>query len=413
MGNGHAILSPSAAKRWMACRAAPALCRDLPEEETSQYAAEGLRAHEAAEAVLKGKYAEAADVPGLPEEDHAYVQMYVDIVAALAVGASYADYEVAVDASETIGVEGMTGTADALIVKDGVLHVVDLKFGRGVEVEAVDNPQLKLYALGALEIVQMLGYEVSTVCMIIMQPRLSEYAKSWSCSVDGLLDFAIEVRAAASEAMAYYNSGIAPASAYAPSDEACRWCRGKAICPALQAQVAQGVEDLRASFPDLVTPVEVVPTTNISQAEQIAKLLPQLDLMEQWIDATRIRAKAMLMAGEEIPGYKLVLGRAGNRAWHSDYEAERILKSMRLLQEDMYTRKVISPTAAEKLLADSPRRWSRLTHLVVRKAPEAVVVPESDKRATYVPPAVEFEKLPELTDVSAGASNNISAEELV
>jgi len=384
----------SGAKCWLSCTAMPAQCKNLPPDEGGAHAMEGSEAHRLAyESLVKNRPIDMDALDLVSTADVPSVQLYVDKVRDLSVDAQYAAYETRLSLTDILGIPDAVGTADAIIVRHGTLWVIDLKFGRGVPVSPEYNAQLSLYALAALEMVEMLGYEINTVVLGIHQVRLDPELQTWQTTPAELLEFREIARGHAQQAYRYYMDGSAPVEAYHPSDETCRWCRAKATCPALAGAVGAAVTEDFESL-DIPKPALPVPPDSTALAAKLGAWLPQLDLVEQWCDAIRVKARELLMAGTEVPGYKLVTGRAGNRAWADETKAEAILKSMRLLQEQMYTRKVISPTAAEKLLAkESPRRWDRLQSLVVRKAPELVVTPASDKRPAVIPTSVEFECL--------------------
>jgi hypothetical protein len=119
----------------------------------------------------------------------------------------------------------------------------------------------------------------------------------------------------------------------------------------------------------------------IDEYDDVSTMLASVPLIEDWCKAVRAEAERRLLAGTPVAGYKLVRGKAGARQWSDKTEAEAALKAMRLRQDEMYSMSVISPTQAEKLLAkDSPKRWSKLQHLVVQSEGGLSVAPESDKR---------------------------------
>ena len=204
----HAKLSPSGAHRWMACPGSVVLEAHYP-DSSSDYAREGSAAHELAAIVLEEKDDRAANYVGKRVEffdgndpvlwevtqsmaDH--VDDYVKLVREYAQGGTLM-VEQRLGIGHLTGEEDAKGTSDVVIVKGGELIVMDLKFGMGVKVDAADNPQLQLYALGALNEFDMLG-DFHTVTMVIHQPRLN-YVSEWSIPVQALLQFGEEVRAAA------------------------------------------------------------------------------------------------------------------------------------------------------------------------------------------------------------------------
>ncbi len=397
----HALLSPSAAHRWLVCPGSVAMEAPLP-NESSDFAREGTCAHIIAAMCLR-EGAAAADFIGPHEVDGQPihftaemaepVQCYIDIVR------QYADgHELLVEQRVPIGhVTGETnaeGTSDAIVVTaDGEeVIVIDLKFGRGVLVSAENNKQGQLYALGALELVMLLGYSPKRVRIVIHQPRVSTAPSEWDCTVAELRKFAEHAKERATHALNVLRGEHPEAVIHhlRPGEEQCRFCKAKAICPKL-AQHA--LDTVAGDFVDVsdIKLGDPIGQVAASDNERIATLLPHLDLIEDWCSAVRKHAHAELLAGNEVPGYKLVLGKRGSRAWTSEDEAEAALKSMRLKADEMYTFKVISPTSAEKLLAkESPRRWAKLQPLITQAEGKPAVAPVNDPRPAHVvAPVVE------------------------
>lgn len=273
------------------------------------------------------------------------------------------------------GEDGAHGTADAVIVAGDELIVADLKFGMGVEVSAVENKQLMLYALAALDKFGWsvdVGYTFLSVRLVISQPRTGNFSE-WTVSVGELLAFGKEVKMAAA------TTRMADAPLHA-SEKACKFCRAKATCPALTraVEVATG-----ALFDDLSAPSRPADCTS----EDIANKMAMVKLVEDWCKALRAETERRLLAGEPVRGYKLVQGKMGNRKWSDAEEAEATLKSLRLKVEEMYDLSLISPTTAEKLMgsgAIGPRQWKKVIPLITRAEGSPSVAPESDKRPALV-----------------------------
>ena len=215
----HAKLSPSGAHRWMACPGSVVLEADYPDEGSS-YAREGSAAHELAAIVLEedddtaanyiGKRVEFydGDEPVLWEvtEDMArHVDDYVKLVREYAQGGTLM-VEQRLGIGHITGEEGAKGTSDVVIVKGGELIVMDLKFGMGVKVDAAENPQLQLYALGALNEFDMLA-DFHTITMVIHQPRLN-HVSEWSIPVQDLHAFADRARDAAAKVERAVNDAV-------------------------------------------------------------------------------------------------------------------------------------------------------------------------------------------------------------
>jgi len=290
--------------------------------------------------------------------------------------------EQAVPISHITGEDGATGTADAIILTpDGKeLQVHDLKTGRGVRVEAKDNEQLMLYALGALEVISLMQDPPETIRLVIHQPRVSSQPDEWDLPLASLEEWGLTASEKAAEAIMGLE-GLTPAR-LTPGEKQCKWCKAKATCPAATQQVLNTVADDFVDLTKEVAPQLASATERIQNSDtaHLAEMLRQVDFIEDWCKAVRGRVESEMLSGNAVPGFKLVQGRAGPRKWSSEAEAEAAFKSMRLKKEEMYEFKLISPTKAEKLLAESPKRWERLQSLVTQSAGSLSVAPEDDKR---------------------------------
>ena len=371
----HAELSPSSAARWIVCPGSVALCRGL-KDESSPAADEGTMMHNAAAVCLEhggNALALVGTVDGrtkltLDEEQARAVQVYVDHVRAIVEatkGTLLVEQRVSIE--HMTGEKGAKGTADAVILTPDELIVLDAKFGRGVEVDAVNNPQLLMYAHGVLK-EHEIAYEFSRIRIGIIQPRLGA-APEWTLSPYELEEFAVEIEVSA--ALTRH-----PAAELIPSPKGCRWCRAKATCPAIRATV---LDDFEA----------VVPET--ADDNDLARVMVNADMIEKWVKAIRAEVERRLLAGEPVPGYKLVQGKRGNRAWTNADDAEALLKSMRIKHEFMYDYKLASPTSLEKLAKANevgPRQWVKIQELITQSEGTPSVAPISDKRPALVTSAV-------------------------
>ena len=373
----HALLSPSSAARWMRCPASVVVTRDMP-EDSSPYAIEGTCAHRLAELLLNG-----AD--GFPAEEAAKViaagvdpdslvepvRVYVDYVRSLG---SEIVTEVSLDISLITKEPEARGTSDAVVFSEGVLHVCDLKYGKGEPVSADGNPQLAIYAGAALAAFDFLG-EIREVCMHIVQPRLNSISV-WRVSVDELMAFLADVTRAGAQCLRLLDENrdpdTVPAEFFQPCAKACRFCRHRGKCAAL-AKYALSVAGL-----DLPAPLKAS-----LDVQQLAYILDRIGLIKSWMGEVEAAAHAALMEGREVPGYKLVEGRAGSRKWTDESKAEKLLKAWKVPADFRYVKSLISPTQAEKLLklkTLTDEQWAELCGYVSREPGKPTVVPASDKR---------------------------------
>lgn len=391
----HARFSPSGAHRWMVCPGSLVLEAEYP-DDSSAYADEGTTAHELAAGHLRegwdlstfiGDEWALANPDGsirrkvrITEDMVEHVMGYAAYVRELAGGAPLL-VEQRVRFDHVVGHDNQFGTADAIIIKPGELIVVDLKYGMGVEVLAEENPQLQLYALGALKQYEAL-YDFEKVTVAVYQPRRNHY-DSWSTTVEALGQFAGEVGRGAANARDALADG-ADAEHFAreylqPGEKQCRFCRAKAGCPALAAEVAEIVTGsaTAADFAEFV-PVEVDASTG---GNYLSAAMAKVGLVEDWCKAIRAETERLLLAGKPVDGFKLVQGRRGPRRWVGEAEAEALLKkSFRLKDDEVYERSVISPTKAEKLLKNNPKRWAKVEKIIIQSEGKPSVAPATDPR---------------------------------
>ena len=326
----HAILSPSAAARWLKCPASVAMTASMP-EETSPYALEGSIAHAVAESVLTGEPYRAPegaegttpDVSALAEE----VKPYTDYVLQAADGAAAFAVEHHLECSWLA--PECFGTSDAVIVAPDAIEIVDLKFGRGVPVKAKGNLQLAIYARAALEEFGRAGR--AHVRMTIVQPRLG-WQETWDIEVKDLIAFTDAMKPAAAEALRELHEGTG--LRFLPGSEQCRFCRCRHACRALAnraQEIAAGNRDTEALTPD-----------------EVAACLSELPAIEAWIKALRERAQEDIRTGRAIPGWKLVHGRS-MRKWKDEKATEAAMKAAGLPDAQIFVKKLVSPAQCDKL----------------------------------------------------------------
>lgn len=413
--NKHALLSPSGAHRWMACPGSVRMEQGMP-DTSNEYSAEGTALHDLAALCLRTQQDAAAftgrifTVDGYDfeiDEDRAEaVQTYVETVRDYqrsTGGTLFVESKLPI--GHLTGEPDAEGTGDAVLVCDDEIIVIDAKFGRGVAVSAEDNPQLKLYALGAVEQYGAIA-EFKRARLVIVQPRLASVPSEWPIDMPDLMRFADQVKERANHAMAVLRSEKAEAVEHhlRPSESACKWCKAKPVCPKLASEVEKIVgaefEVIAEQGPPEVPPAERLDLQmDFAQeaegaAQFLANCMSAVGMVEDWCKAVRAETERRLTSGVPVPGYKLVEGRAGPRKWTTPEEVEQLLrKTFRLTIEEAYNLKLISPTQAEKVLAkESPKRWAKLQPLITRSEPKLSVAPESDPRpaATITPTADEF-----------------------
>jgi hypothetical protein len=394
----HAKLSPSGAHRWLRCPGSVVLEAAYP-DTTSTYAREGTAAHELAAIVLETDELNAQRYVDLQIEfdDHGeevswrvtqdmadYVDDYVKLVRELAEG-NMLLVERRVPISHLTGETGATGTSDVVIVDTTGrnLTVVDLKYGMGVRVEAQENPQLMMYALGALHDYDVLG-DFETVSMYIHMPRLN-FVSEYHIPVPELLKAGEDIRRSAAvcrEAEAAEEEDLA--EFLEPGEKQCRFCKAKATCRALRADMTDVVGGDAACTIDEFA--EFLPEIVDSQTgdNYLPIAMSKVALVEDWCKAVRAEVERRLFAGQKVDGYKLVEGKRGNRKWENEAEVEALLKSFRMRQDEMYDLSLISPTKAEKVFKQNPKRWAKVTDLITQSVGKPSVALATDKRPEMV-----------------------------
>ena len=366
--NAHSNLGPSSAHRWLACPGSVAAIAALPTtDETSPWAAEGTKAHDLAEIILRGY---DIDPDEYEQEMFDYVQVYVDYVNQLGKEADAVIIEERVDFSEWV--QDGFGTADAIIVQKKTLHVVDLKYGMGVRVDADENPQGMLYALGAYALTEI-THEIEQFVIHIVQPRL-DHITAWSISISDLLSWAEWVRERAEIAL----SDDAPR---VPGEKQCKFCEVKGSCKALMKHVEKIT---MMDFDDL----DDAPNPDTMTDDDLRLALESKGLIEGWLTAVAEVVQSRLDDGQEFEGFKLVEGRSF-RQWENEQDAEATL--IDLFANDAYTKKLLSPAQAEKKLGKAKKHL--VEELIVKPRGKPTLAPEADKRPAINATAEDFDDL--------------------
>lgn len=236
--------------------------------------------------------------------------------------------------------------------------------------------------------------EIKNIRLVISQPPTSKAPSEWDMGTDMLKvaqqsattcgKHALELVGAPDEVLFKIRSEVDGVKEYdflRPGDAQCQYCQASADCPALKQAVAAATDISCERLSD-PTPLETEVIPVFGNADEIAGMYGKLGMIRKWCDAVEAKAFGMVKSGQitEEMGWKLVDGRQGNRDWDNPAEVEEMLKGWRLKVEQMYSLSLISPTQAEKVLAENPRRWKKLQERITRSAGKMEVAPASDKR---------------------------------
>lgn len=382
MPDVHAKLSASSSHRWMACPPSVALEAQYP-NTSSVYAEEGTHAHALAELILRynnnemtkrkfnSELKKLQDSPLWNQEMQTYIEQYAHDVWELFNEAKKTckDAEILFEQRLDFSawVEEGFGTGDVVIIADGTICVIDLKYGKGVGISAEDNPQLRLYGLGCIDTYGML-YDIERVKMTIIQPRL-ENVSTEELTVDELVKWADEEVKPKAE-LAYKGEGE-----YCAGDH-CRFCKAKATCR------ARAEENLKLTQYDFKKPPMLTPP-------EIADILGRVDALEKWAkDVKEYALDAAVNKGITFPGYKVVEGRSVRKYTDEQLVAEALLGLYDA--DEIYNKKLKGITEMYKVLGEN--HFEHLIgDLIEKPQGKPTLVPQSDKRP-------EFSKVDAKTD---------------
>ena len=389
----HALLSPSAAERWINCPASVFLNKDIP-DEGSVYADEGTAAHtimelagkeyfkgfefdsikttlalKLAEMMARGPQGKFTITDTWADEVINCTRVWLTELDKVCGGfPDYVAFETRVNSVE-IPNGSMGGTADCLMLVGGTLHVFDYKHGQGVPVSAENNPQLSLY--GYMAYMSHLDLPVKNVELHIVQPR-ADNTNAWKTSVEHLCTWFDEiVQPQAERVISICETGKYTLEDFTVTKSGCRFCKAKAACPAMTREVSTELD-----LPRVLT----VPDST----EKLARLLDFKPVAEAYFDAVEKKVFDLLSNGQSVPGFKLVSGRPGNRKWTDSAQALDELKKAKLKMSEYYkTPEVISPSQAEKLFKQGvigERKWQTLQGLITRSEGKPTLAAVTDKR---------------------------------
>ena len=378
----HSPLGPSSADRWINCPGSVNATRGIA-DTSSEFAAEGSFAHLIAELAreqekpAKHFIGHKDTIDGYEFECDAdmaqHVQYFIDYVNQWEADENLNEGKVAYDS----WVDGGFGTLDAALLNDGQTIICDLKYGKGIQVFAEDNSQLKLYALG---IFQEYGdmYEFETFRLCIVQPRL-DWIDEWEISVEELLTWAEETVEPAADLSA---TDTAPFKA----GDHCRWCKIKSTCRTR----ADSIKDV------LLDEIDEIRDPNELAEDELGEIMDKVGEIRKWCNDIENKTEVLVLAGHEIIGgdglaYKMVAGR-GSRAWRDADEAEKAMRNYKVKVGDMFISKLVSPAQAEKLKSIGKGHPILKKH-VVSKPGKPTLVPGSDKRKAYKADVDEMDEI--------------------
>ena len=357
----HARFSPSSGKRYLSCPPSLRLEEQFKEEQ-SPYAAEGTAGHAMAEYLINKYLKKRVKRPvsdyysdDLMEAVEEYATYGIGEIEQAKRECQTPFVEVELRVSLDHRVEGCFGTADLVIVDSRKIHIIDLKLGKGVVVNAEQNVQLMIYGLGVLDMLDCL-YNIETVELTIVQPRL-EHLSTWEISAEELKKWGAEVFEPGAE-MALAGKGEYSAG------EHCRFCKARFNCR------ERAKEYLRLAQMEFAEPP-------LLSDEEVAKVLAKADALKKWAEEVYTYAQNEAITNhKEWPGYKLVLGRS-NRKYTDEEDVVKAAKDAGYT--DIYKSTLIGVTEMEKLMGK--KKFNEILGSYVYKPDGKVtLVPDSDKR---------------------------------
>lgn len=368
----HALLSASSAHRWLNCPPS-AVAAGAYKNESSEFAREGTLAHEVAEQVARLRVQNADPYgrlapKGCTDEMIYYAECYAEYIQEqIQTDDALVMLEQRVDFSPWVP-DGF-GTADCIIIQDNTMDVIDYKYGKGVAVSAIDNPQEKCYGLGALNDYGF-AYDIEQVRLHIYQPRINNVSV-YELTADELLTWGEEVKPVAEQAAkgeGEYNAGA--------------WCK---FCP--HAGRCRALTDVCSEY---VKAHGMETTLPVLAPHEVADVLAMEPLISLWLKRVKDQALTTMLKGEQVPGFKVVAGR-GSRQWADDLETVELLKSAGYAMEDITKTELLSVAAMEKALGK--KKVAELVGgQILTHTGAPTIATENDKRPAYSP-ADDFEKL--------------------
>lgn len=400
----HALLSPSAASRWLNCTPAPRLEAELP-DSTSEYAAEGTLAHSVCELLARKKFtivkpsAHTAALKKLKKDALWNDEMlttattYVDHLMERFMSFPHKPYivfEVKVDITDYV--PEAFGTCDCVMIGGEELIITDYKHGKGVPVSAENNPQMLLYALGALKLYRPIyGDAIKRVTVYIDQPRLDSYS-GYSMTVDELLAWG-ETTVKPKATLAFAGLGN-----FNPGDH-CRFCRAKAQCRA-RAGIYTALEDFKdcKAIPNSLA-ADLIAVGNQHGVDDMPPLLTDAEIgdlltrgkaLVDWYNSLEEYALTTILKGGAIPGHKVVEG-TSKTTFAPDFDtAAKVLIAAGYEKSTLYREVPETLTNIDKIVGGRPKLKELLGDHLYKPPGKPALAPESDKRPAYSSAAADF-----------------------
>lgn len=357
----HARFSPSSGKRYLSCPPSLRLEEQF-EDEQSPYAAEGTAGHAMAEYLINKHLKKRVKRPvsdyysdELMEAVEDYTSYGIEVIEKAKQDCDSPFVAVELRVSLDHRVEGCFGTADLVVVDSKKVHIIDLKLGKGVMVDAEQNVQLMIYGLGVLDMLECL-YDIETVELTIVQPRL-EHLSTWEISAEELKKWGAEVFEPGA------NMALAGEGTYSAGDH-CRFCKARFNCRE-RANEYLKLAQMEFAEPPLLSD------------EEVAEVLAKADALKKWAEEIYTYAQnEAIVNHKEWPGYKLVLGRS-NRKYTDEEDVAKAATEAGYT--DIYKSTLIGITEMERLMGK--KKFNEILGAYVYKPDGKVtLVPDSDKR---------------------------------
>ena len=359
----HALLSASSAARWLACPPSAVAAAAYPKQDT-EFTQEGTLAHEVAELIaISGRRHCLDDVQmwtrsqDVTEEMIDCAKSYRDYIAELkSTDDAVVLLEQRVDFSPWVP-DGF-GTCDCIILQGEMMDIIDYKFGKGVAVSANRNPQMMLYALGALNDYGF-AYDVQKIRMHIFQPRINNIS-TYETTVADLVAWADEVVKPTAELAAKGKGDYKPG-------EHCRFCPHAGRCRELTKVCTEYVGKMK------------VPCLASWEVADVLQMEPTISI---WLKRVKEQALTTMLNGGEIPGYKVVAGR-GSRSWADELEVAAELEKHGISRDEYTETKILSVAQMEKALGGKKKFNELIGGHVLSVAGSPTIAPATDKRPAY------------------------------